>query len=64
VKKTEAKFIVPDWGEKVDSGGIGLSYRPSSLVDSGIGLSYRPARMYTVYPASLYIIQTGYGKPF
>ncbi len=26
----EAKFIVPDWGDKVDS-GIGLSYRPGSL---------------------------------
>jgi hypothetical protein len=45
VKKTEAKFIVPDRGDIVDS-GIGLSYRPSSLVDSGIGLSYRPARIY------------------
>jgi hypothetical protein len=22
-----AKFIIPDWGDKVDSGGIGLSYR-------------------------------------
>jgi hypothetical protein len=25
-----AKFIVPDWGDKVDS-GIGLSYRPAKL---------------------------------
>jgi hypothetical protein len=25
-----AKFIVPDWGDKVDS-GIGLSYRPARL---------------------------------
>ncbi len=25
-----AKFIVPDWGDKVDS-GIGLSYRPAGL---------------------------------
>jgi hypothetical protein len=27
---TEAKFIVPDGGDKVDS-GIGLSYRPAGL---------------------------------
>jgi hypothetical protein len=26
-----ANFIVPDWGDKVDSGGIGLSYRPARL---------------------------------
>jgi hypothetical protein len=26
----EAKFIVPEWGDIVDS-GIGLSYRPASL---------------------------------
>jgi len=25
-----AKFIVPDWGDKVDS-GIGVSYRPAKL---------------------------------
>jgi hypothetical protein len=27
---TGAKFIVPDWGDKVDS-GIGLLYRPARL---------------------------------
>jgi hypothetical protein len=29
-KKPEAKFIVPDWGNQVDS-DIGLSYRPARL---------------------------------
>jgi hypothetical protein len=29
-----AKFIVPDWGDKVDS-GIGLSYRPARLLAGG-----------------------------
>jgi hypothetical protein len=29
VKGTGAKFLVPDWGDKVDY-GIGLSYRPAS----------------------------------
>jgi hypothetical protein len=29
-KKPVAKFIVPDWGDKVDS-GIGLSYRPARI---------------------------------
>ncbi len=28
-EKTEAKFLVPDWGDKVS--GIGLSYRPARL---------------------------------
>jgi hypothetical protein len=28
--RTDAKFIVPDWGDKVDS-GMGLSYRPAML---------------------------------
>jgi hypothetical protein len=28
--RTEADFIVPDWGDKVDS-GLGFSYRPISL---------------------------------
>jgi hypothetical protein len=28
--KAEAKFIVPDWGDKADS-GIGLSYRTARL---------------------------------
>ncbi len=27
---TEVRFLVPDWGDKVDS-GIGLSYRPAKL---------------------------------
>ncbi len=27
---SEAEFIVPDWGDKVNS-GIGLSYRPARL---------------------------------
>jgi hypothetical protein len=28
--KSVAKFLVPDWGDTVDS-GIGLSYRPARL---------------------------------
>jgi hypothetical protein len=28
---TVAKFIVPDWGDKVDYNGIGFSYPPASL---------------------------------
>jgi hypothetical protein len=45
---TVAKFIVPDWGDKVDS-GIELWYRSASLAGRygyGIGLSYRPAGLY------------------
>jgi hypothetical protein len=30
IRSPEAKFLVPDWGDKVDS-GIGLSYRPARL---------------------------------
>ncbi len=29
-ERPKAKFIIPDWGDKVDS-GIGLSYRPARL---------------------------------
>jgi hypothetical protein len=54
------KFIVPDWGDKIDS-GIGLSYRPSSLVDSGIGLSYRPAGRPVRQPLHRVLTRLGIG---
>jgi hypothetical protein len=34
-----AKFIVPEWGDKVDS-GTGLSYRPANL--SSLAARYNP----------------------
>jgi hypothetical protein len=36
-----AKFIVPDWGDKVDS-GIGLSYRPARLYRLTTGVNCIP----------------------
>jgi hypothetical protein len=30
IRSPEAKFLVPDWEDKVDS-GIGLSYRPGTI---------------------------------
>jgi hypothetical protein len=43
-----AKFIVPDWEEKVDS-GIGLSYRPAARLlgwPAGVNYNQPPFRDY------------------
>ncbi len=47
---TVAKFIVPDWGDKVDY-GIGLSYPPTSLV-SLTGRYDNPMPLSTLSPQS------------
>ncbi len=49
LEKPVAEFIVPDWVDKVDS-GIGLSYRPASLVPARQPRTGPPA---SVRPASL-----------
>jgi hypothetical protein len=51
-----AKFVIPDWGNKVDS-GIGLSYRPARLhTMQCIGWQ---AGMTTLYARVNYIPQSG-----
>jgi hypothetical protein len=52
-----AKFIVPDWGNKVDS-GIGLSYQPANARRLGyVGWRRRPVRR--PYTGVNYIPQSG-----
>ncbi len=48
-----AKFIVPDWGDKVDS-GIGLSYRPARRLHRLAGRYDHPMPESTLSPNPYY----------